>query len=131
MIVDRSYYEDVYHGTETNDFEHLNDVAQSFIEYVTRSTPESLKQAPDSTLEVVKKAICAEIEYLVQLGGIKALNSKQELQKTSESYAGAYSYSINSKQQGEVKYANGIPYAPLVDIYLDKTGLLYTGVSYV
>lgn len=131
MIVEQSYYEDVYNGTESNDFDRLNDAAQSFIEYLTRSTSESLKQAPDSTLEMVKKAICAEIDYLVELGGIKAINSKQDLQKSSESYAGAYSYSINNKQQSEIKYVNGIPYAPLVDIYLDKTGLLYTGVSYV
>lgn len=131
MIVEQSYYEDIYKGVETKDFERLNDISQSFVEYIARTTSESLKQAPDKVLEAVKKAICAEISYLETLGGINAVNSKQDLQKTSESYAGAYSYSISSKQQSAIKYINGIPCAPLVEVYLANTGLLYSGAYYV
>lgn len=132
MIVDQKYYEDEYKGEATvDDFDRLNSAAQSFIEYLTRQTAEQLICTPVLVLERVRKAICAQIEYVDSLGGIKAVNSKADVAKTSENYAGSYSYTIDSKNVSEVKYSNGMPVAPMAEIYLAPTGLLYAGVPYV
>ena len=130
MIVDDAYFEE-YKGGSIDDFERLNGVSQSLIEYLTRKSSADLLQMPEMVLEKVKQAICAEIDYLSSLGGVSAINSKAELQKTSENYAGSYSYTVDSKNIAEIKYANGIPCAPLVETYLTPTGLLYAGVDYV
>lgn len=130
MIVDKAYFE-AYKGEEVKGFDRLNGVSQSFIEYLTRKSESELSALPEVVLKKVKDAICAEIDYLDSLGGTVTVNSKQDLQKTSESYAGSYSYSVDSKNIAQIKYVNGLPCAPLIDIYLEPTGLLYTGVDYV
>lgn len=131
MIVDTSFYEDTYHGQETNEFDRLNVISQSLIESLTNHSEDELLSLHQNVLERVRMAICAEIEYLYSLGGIKAINAKQDVQKTSESYAGSYSYSVDSKQFASIQYVNGVPRAPLIDTYLSNTGLLYSGVDYV
>lgn len=131
MIVDIEFYKDSYRGRETDEFDRLNAASQSLIESLTSHDECSLLGLNESVLERVRKAICAEIEFLCSLGGMNAVNAKQDVQKTSESYGGSYSYSVDNKQLSGVQYVNGIPYAPLIDIYLSATGLLYTGVDYV
>lgn len=130
MIVDKAYFE-AYKGEDIKDFDSLNGTSQSFIEYLTRKSESELLELPEVLLKKVKDAICAEINYLDSLGGMKALNSKQDLQKTSESYAGSYSYSVDSKNIAQIEYVNGLPKAPLIETYLGNTGLLYAGVDYV
>lgn len=130
MIVDETYFE-AYKGEVVKDFVRLNGISQSFIEYLLKKGANELLALPDAILVKVKDAICAEIDYLDSLGGTAAVNSKQALQKTSESYAGSYSYSVDSKNIAQIKYINGLPYAPLIDVYLEPTGLLYTGIEYV
>lgn len=131
MIVNQSYYLETYKGKETAEFDRLNDVSQAFVENLTKHNEAELIKIPESVLERVRKAICAEIEYLCSLGGVKAVNAKQDIQKTSESYGGSYSYSLDSKNMASIRYVNGVPYAPMIDIYLSETGLLYSGVDYV
>lgn len=131
MIVSQSYYLETYKGVETAEFDRLNDISQMFVENLTRHDEARLLNLSETALERVRKAICAEIEYLCSLGGTKAVNAKQDVQKVSESYSGSYSYSLDSKSMASIRYVNGIPYAPMVDIYLSETGLLYSGVNYV
>ena len=131
MIVDKAYYTDVYKGGNVEDFDRLNGVSQSFVEYLTRQTADQLLSLPSKVLEQVKQAICSEIDYLNTLGGMGSVNSKADLSKTSENYAGSYSYTVDSGSVAKVVYVNGIPYAPMIDIYLANTGLLYAGVDYV
>ena len=131
MIVDQAYYKDVYKGGDVQDFDRLNGVSQSFVEYLTRLNARQLEELKEPLLTSVKNAICSEIDYLNSLGGMGAVQSKADLQKTSENYAGSYSYTVASGSVAEVKYINGVPYAPMIEIYLGNTGLLYAGVDYV
>lgn len=130
MIVDNSYFE-AYKGSSVDNFDRLNGISQSFVEYLTRKSESELLELPEAILKKVKDAICAEIDYLDSLGGTITVNSKQDLQKTSESYAGSYSYTVDSKNIATVEFVNGLPKAPLIEIYLGTTGLLYAGVDYV
>ena len=130
MIVNEAYFQ-TYKGSSVEDFDRLNGIAQSFIEYLTRKSENELQELPEVLLTKVKNAICAEIDYLSSLGGTASVNQKLDLQKTNESYAGSYSYSVDNKNIAQVKFTNGLPEAPLIDIYLGNTGLLYAGVDYV
>lgn len=130
MIVDSNYFEE-YKGSSVENFDRLNGISQSFIEYLTRKSESELLELPEALLKKVKDAICAEIDYLDSLGGTVTVNSKQDLQRTSESYAGSYSYTVDSKNIAQIEFVNGLPKAPLIEIYLGTTGLLYAGVDYV
>lgn len=134
MLVDESYFMECSKGLDSevgDEFDYLNEVSQSLIEFMTRKTAEQLADMPEVILTKVKRAICAEIHYLYNLGGDKATISKVDIQKTSESYGGSYSYTIDSSKAPNVEYENGLPLAPLVKVYLLPTGLLYSGVDYV
>lgn len=131
MIVDEAYYQDKFGAELPKSFPRLNSASQSFIEFLTNRSADELAALPDAILNRVKQAICSEIEYIESLGGTKALNGKPDVQKKSESYGGSYSYSIDDKQLASIRYVNGIPYAPVVDVLLIPTGLLYAGRSYV
>lgn len=131
MIVDEKYYLESYGGEEIKDFTRLSRALQSLIEFLTSHTVGELEQLPTVVLDRVKQAICAEIEYLDTLGGIKALNGKPDVQKKSESYGGSYSYSLGDKQMAEIRYVGGIPCASMIETILTPTGLLYAGRQYV
>ena len=63
----------------------------------------------------VKKAVCAEVQYLYEQGGLDAFDyGSVSIGKFSASGAG-------------VQRVSGLPVAPLVIPYLSKTGLTYRG----
>lgn len=127
MIVDTSYYKDVYKGIETNNFDKLNLLAQSIIETLTEREEKILLSSP--FVDNVKKSICSQIEYFSINGEEKAINAQETGQMKSENI-GSYSYTrANVKSSETVKYLNGVPIAPMVWIFLSKTDLLYKGVE--
>ena len=132
MIIDYDYYIKEYKGEEVDDatFDKLNISSQAVVEYLTNKLESSLVELPSDILEKVKKAICCEIEYLIQNGGIKALAGNDAGQYQSESYS-SYSYNKGTKQTDTIQYICGVPVAPMLQIHLGNTGLLYKGVKYV
>jgi len=131
MIVDYEFYKNTYKGEDMDDstFAKLNVNSQSIVEYLTNKLESSLLELPSDILEKVKYAICSQIEYLIQNGGIKALAGNDAGQYQSESYS-SYSYNKGTKQTDAIQYINGVPVAPMLRIHLGNTGLLYKGVKY-
>jgi len=124
MLVDETYYTDVFGGKKTDAFDSLNRDAQAVISYLTRKSEYELSQ--HVFLTDVLNAICSQIQYMDSLGGEKAATAAHV---ASESYAGAYSYTVDSKQAAQRQYVNGVPLSGMVFTYLANTGLLYAGVS--
>lgn len=131
MIVDYEYYTNIYNGQSLDEttFVKLNNKSQAIIEYLTRKPESSLTELSGNILNNVKNAICSEIEYINSNGGEEVLIGKDSNQYQSESYS-SYSYQKGTKQSDTIQYLNGIPIAPMVNIYLSNTGLLYKGVRY-
>ena len=76
---------------------------------------------PATTQTAIKKAVAAEIDCLLNNGGLNALTGNAD--STGSVTIGKY-----STAGGGVKNTiNGIPVSPLVNIYLALTGLLYKG----
>lgn len=124
--VDLIYYQETYRGdwpdTLTGeDFNQLETRASSIIDSLTslriRST--GLENLHSLVQEQVKKAVCAQIEYLVK----KGTDSIHGTQLASVSL-GDFSYqesSASSKDQPSV----GV--SPEVFLHLSSSGLLYAG----
>lgn len=130
MIVDYEFYKTNFDSSISEEtFNKLNMQSQPVIEYLTRCSEEMLLSYSEH-LDNIKKAICAEIFYVNQNGGVSVFNGESKNLLTSESYAGSYSYSKqDNKALENIKYINGVPVAPMVNIYLGNTGLLYAGVG--
>ena len=69
--VDETYYLEVYKGELVNGFTYLADRASEIIEEQTmyRLRKETFEQMPEASQTAIKKAVCAQIEHLDQLGG--------------------------------------------------------------
>lgn len=130
MITDYEFYQKNFDSSiDEETFNKLNMQSQPIIEYLTRCSEEMLLSYSEH-LDNIKKAICSQIFYLQQNGGMSVLNGESKNLLTSESYGGSYSYSKqNNKALEKLVYINGIPVAPMVKIYLGNTGLLYAGVG--
>ena len=72
--VDETYYLEVYKGELVNGFTYLADRASEIIEEQTmyRLRKETFEQMPEASQTAIKKAVCAQIEHLDQLGGTEA-----------------------------------------------------------
>ncbi len=73
--VDETYYLEVYKGELVNGFTYLADRASEIIEEQTmyRLRKETFEQMPEASQTAIKKAVCAQIEHLDQLGGTEAV----------------------------------------------------------
>lgn len=132
MIVDFNYYIGIYgeNSISENDFKMLNVQAQPLIEVITKHNEKELLAMEEDIVEAVKKAICSQISYFKDNGGMSVMNGNSSNLLTSESYGGSYSYSKQENQAlNKIKYVNGIPVAPMVYVYLLPTNLLYAGVD--
>ena len=112
-MVEYNYYKLTYKGVDISDillFEKLATVSEDIVKYLTKNAEET---------ENIKKAQCAQIEFLYQNGGINAINGKDSSQFVSESIGG-YSYSKNTSVKNGIKYMNGMPLSPMLKIYLGK-----------
>ena len=118
------YYNDTFRGesVDSTDFPSLCEHAGEIIEEMTmyRLSEESYKEMPSGVQERIKKAVCAQIEYLDANRGSDVDNGSN-LQSAS---LGKFNYSkvINSNENSKRS-----AYSPRAQRILYPTGLLYRG----
>ena len=122
--VDDKYYYDTFEGETVNDFPSLRDRAEEIIEEMTmyRVTPVTFLVMPEDTQERIKKAVCAQIEYLDANGG-SDMDNGVDIQSAG---LGKFNYSRSSGSDGSSSQSI---YAPRAKRLLFPTGLLYRGGS--
>ncbi len=120
--VDERYYVEEYRGESVSDFPSLCERAGEIIEEMTmyRLTPVTFFAMPEDTQGRVKKAVCAQIEYLDANGG-SDMDNGADLQSAG---LGKFNYSKATGSDGDSKQSL---YAPRAQRLLFPTGLLYRG----
>lgn len=120
--VDDKYYYDTLKGEPIDDFPSLRDRAEEIIEEMTmyRVTPVTFLVMPEDTQERIKKAVCAQIEYLDANGG-SDMDNGVDIQSAG---LGKFNYSRASGSDGNSSQSI---YAPRAQRLLFPTGLLYRG----
>ena len=122
--VDEAYYNDTFHGepVHTTDFPSFCLRAEEIVEEMTRYrlTPTSYLTMPEDMQERVKKAVCAQIEYLDANGGAD-LDNGSDLQSAG---LGKFNYTRAAGTNGSTGQS---VYAPRAQRILFPTGLLYRG----
>lgn len=124
--VDDGYYYETFKGESVleSDFPALCDRAEEIIEEMTmyRLNPTSFLSMSEETQERIKKAVCAQIEYLDANGG-SDMDNGEDLQSAG---LGKFNY---SKETGSDGNSSKSIYAPRAKRLLFPTGLLYRGGS--
>lgn len=120
--VDDKYYYDTLKGEPIDDFPSLRDRAEEIIEEMTmyRVTPVTFLVMPEDTQERIKKAVCAQIEYLDANGG-SDMDNGVDIQSAG---LGKFNYSRASGSDGNSSQSI---YAPRAQRLLFPTGLLHRG----
>lgn len=122
--VTMEYYMDTFHGelVDDADFPSLCMRAEEIVEEMTmyRVTPITILAMSEDVQERVKKAVCAQIEYLNANGG-SDLDNGVGIQSAS---LGKFSYTGAAGTSGSTLQST---YAPRALRYLAPTGLLYRG----
>lgn len=125
--VTEEYYKDTFHGesVDTADFPSLSERASEIVEEMTmyRVTPVTILAMPEDVQERVKRAVCAQIEYLDANGG-SDMDNGADLQSGG---LGKFNYTRASGTGGSTKQS---VYAPRAIRLLAPTGLLYRGGGY-
>lgn len=119
------YYTDTFKGEPVDDadFPALCLRAEEMVEEMTmyRLTPITFAAMPEDVQERIRKAVCAQIEYLDANGG-SDLDNGVGLQSAA---LGKFSYTAGTGF-GSGSAAQSV-YAPRAQRYLYPTGLLYRG----
>lgn len=122
--VDKEYYNNTFHGepVDSADFPSLCKRAGELIEELTlyRLTPLAFLAMPEDVQEYVKKAVCAQIEYLDANGG-SDLDNGSGIQSAT---LGKFSYSGSSGVNGSTEQSR---FSPRAERLLWPTGLTYRG----
>ena len=122
--VDKGYYNDIFHGepVDTADFPSLCERAGELIEELTlyRLTPVTFLAMPKAVQELVKKAVCAQIEYLDANGGAD-LDNEAGIQSAT---LGKFNYSRSAGANGGTEQSR---FSPRAERILWPTGLTYRG----
>lgn len=122
--VTHEYYHDTFRGESVNpsDFPSLLDRATEVIEEMCmyRVTPVTILAMPEDTQERIRKAICAQIEYLDANGG-SDMDNGADLQSAG---LGKFNYTRSASSTGSTQQSL---YAPRAQRILAPTGLLYRG----
>lgn len=122
--VDKDYYNETYHGepVDSADFPSLCDRAGELVEEMTlyRLTPVTFLAMPEDVQEKVKKAVCAQIEYLNANGG-SDLDNGSGIQSAT---LGKFSYSGSAGSNGSTEQSR---FSPRAERLLWPTGLTYRG----
>lgn len=120
-LVDESYYRDIYKGTEVyDDLGVLLDRASDIVRQHTLYRLDDIDSLPSFMQENVRKAVCAQAEFIDANGGIDGLTSGG----TTSFSIGKFSMSGGATGCG----SNRSPAAsPLMLSYLEAVGLLYRG----
>lgn len=118
------YYNETFHGepVDNTDFPSLSERASEIVEEMTmyRLTPVTILAMPEDVQERVKKAVCAQIEYLDANGG-SDMDNGNDLQSAA---LGKFNYNKTSGADGSTQQSI---YAPRAIRLLAPTGLLYRG----
>lgn len=122
--VTQDYYNDTFHGEPVDeaDFPSLLDRAAEIIEELCmyRISESNLDKYGIDTQERIRKAVCAQIEYLDANGGSE-MDNGTDLQSAG---LGKFNYTKASGASGSTKQS---VYAPRAQRILAPTGLLYRG----
>lgn len=122
--VDETYYADVFHGEPVSsaDFPGLCERASEIIEELTlyRLTPVTFLAMPDDIQETVKKAVCAQIEYLDANGGSDLDNGTRIQGATLGKFSYSGSVGVNGSTEQSI-------FSPRAERLLWPTGLTYRG----
>lgn len=122
--VDEAYYNDTFYGepVDSADFPSLCERAGELIEELTlyRLTPITFLAMPESVQDLVKKAVCAQIEYLDANGG-SDLDNGTGIQSAT---LGKFSYSGSAGVNGSTEQSR---FSPRAERILWPTGLTYRG----
>ncbi|RHV91260.1 hypothetical protein DXA96_03590 [Lachnospiraceae bacterium OF09-33XD] len=122
--VDKDYYDKTFRGESVcdADFPSLVERASEIVEEMCmyRIRPELMDTYGTDTQERIKKAVCAEIEYLDANGG-SDLDNGSDLQSAG---LGKFNYSRAAGVSGSSQQS---VYAPRALRILSPTGLLYRG----
>lgn len=121
--ITQEYYDNTYLGesVSTADFPSLLLRAQEIVEELCmyRISEDRLNTFSESTQERIKKAICAQVEYL-DINGGSDMDNGSDIQSAT---LGKFSY---TKQVSNAGTGSSI-YSPRAIRYLVPTGLLYRG----
>ena len=124
MYVDETYYKNTFRGepVDSADFLALCERAGELIEELTlyRLTPVTFLAMPEAVQELVKKAVCAQIEYLDANGGAD-LDNEAGIQSAT---LGKFNYSRSAGANGGTEQSR---FSPRAERILWPTGLTYRG----
>ena len=124
VYVDHNYYDEVFHGepVDSADFPSLCERAGELVEELTlyRLTPVTFLAMPESVQVLVKKAVCAQIEYLDANGG-SDLDNGVGIQSAT---LGKFSYAGSKGVNGSTEQSR---FSPRAERILWPTGLTYRG----
>lgn len=120
------FYKNDWHGSFDGTDEELTQLlsrAADIVDNAICMSGYTVSTASEIYGERVKKAVCAQTDYIISLGGAESL--------TEGSYSsvslGKFSYSGSSSGDSESSSAASL--CELAESYLLPTGLLYRGVS--
>ncbi|MEZ3453831.1 MAG: hypothetical protein K1W17_05615 [Oscillospiraceae bacterium] len=120
-LVDESYYRDVYKGAEVyDDLGVLLDRASDIVRQHTLYRLDGVDCLPFFMQDNVRKAVCAQAEFIDQNGGLEALTATG----TASFSIGKFSMSAGSAGGGSGRSPAA---SPLMLSYLEAVGLLYRG----
>lgn len=123
--VTENYYAYTFYGEPVDPagFPELCERAGEIVEEMTmyRLTPGTFAAMPEHIQERVRKAVCAQIEYLGANGGSDLDNGGGNIQSAT---LGKFSYAAGANANGSAQQSI---YSPRAIRYLAPTGLLYRG----
>lgn len=133
--VDKTYYDGTYNGTtigDTDIFSQLNARAEDVINAYTNNDlldSDTFDDLNTYQQTGVKKAVCAQIEFVYNIGGYNATNNADDV----NTGFGLSKFRVNnsSDQKTNYQYVNGMPLSPNVNMYLKNTGLTYRGLDVI
>ena len=119
--VDAAYYTDVYKGVEVYDaLDVLLERSFDIVQQHTLYRLDDISKLPNFMQENIKKAVCAQAEYINANGGLEWLNSGG----IASFSIGKFSMSGGSSGSGSSSQQTA---APTMLAYLEAVGLLYRG----
>lgn len=120
-LADAAYYTDVYKGAEVyDDLDVLLDRASDTVRQHTIYRLDDISKLPEFMQENIKKAVCAQVEYINANGGLDWLNSN------GAATVSIGKFSMSGGSSGGASAANNMA-SPTMLAYLEAVGLLYRG----
>lgn len=124
-LVTQTFYTDTYYGETiaAADFPRYDARAEDMILGLIKKTEAQVLALPSDTLLLVRKAVCAQIEYLYEYGLTVAVYGKEA--------GGGFTVgkvSVNNGSSTAAASGARSMIAPAVYVYLEQTGLLNPAV---